>query len=88
MTLRAIAKITYSANTEVKVSYNSDLREYVAKLYIEGKHYEPADAFEDDKESMLGTAHTMAMQAARNDARIKTDAFLSSEVNTTTTKGN
>lgn len=43
----------------VKVHYNSQLDEFKASLFINGKHYEPADYFTDDREDCVKTAHSM-----------------------------
>ena len=47
----------------VKVYRDSDWNEYVARLYLDGKLYSPADCFDDDKESILATAQAMYSQA-------------------------
>ena len=55
-------------NTEidrvVKVYRNSEWNEYVCRLLIDGKHYEPADSFTDDKQDALGTAVIMCRNPA------------------------
>lgn len=43
----------------IKVHYESSLREYRARVYIGGKAQEDSDAFDTDKESILGTARAM-----------------------------
>lgn len=48
-----------STSRTVKVYYNSDLAEFVVKLYVDGTHYEPADYFTDDKQDADGTAAAM-----------------------------
>lgn len=47
----------------VKVYRDSEWNEYVARLYLDGKLYPPADCFDDNKESMLATAQAMYSQA-------------------------
>lgn len=49
-----------SGGNEVKVYWSSADNEYVAKLFKNGKHYEPADYFTDDKNDAMGTAKKMA----------------------------
>lgn len=56
--MKLVAALNGASRT-VKVYYDSDLAEYVAKLYVDGKHYEPADYFTDDKGDALGTASAM-----------------------------
>lgn len=44
----------------VKVFFNTEVSEYVCKLFISGGHYEPADYFTDDKADAISTAKLMA----------------------------
>lgn len=53
--MRLITKVTqgiYSA----AIRYNSSLREYVVKFYVDGVHQVDADYFTDSKEDAIGTA--------------------------------
>jgi len=60
MAKKLIKKIeSPGGKTSIKVYYDSDYGEYSARLYRSGKLYEPADAFDSDKESILGTAEAM-----------------------------
>lgn len=43
----------------VRVMLDRETEEYVARLYIDLKHYEPADYFTDDKSDAISTARTM-----------------------------
>jgi hypothetical protein len=45
---------------EVRVYRDAEWDQFVARVYRAGVHHEPADAFDDDKESILGTARAMA----------------------------
>lgn len=44
----------------VKVFYFPDLSEYVARLYIAGELYIPADYFTGDKQDAIDTARAMS----------------------------
>ena len=54
-----------ASDTTVKVYYDPEYSEYVAKIYRNGKHYEPADAFDGDRESIIGTAESMLRESAK-----------------------
>lgn len=54
----------------VKVYYDSDSEEYVVKLYNDGKYYEPADYFTNDKEDAIGTSAVMLKESTKLDERI------------------
>lgn len=56
--MRLIKKFENGIQT-VKVYYDYIWQEYRARLYINGKLQADADAFDTDKESILGTAQTM-----------------------------
>ena len=58
-----------SGNYSVKVYYDPEYSEYVARLYEFGKLYEPADAFDNDKESIIGTAKSMLKFAVAKSAK-------------------
>lgn len=44
----------------VKVYRDAAHDEFVCKVYSNGKHYEPADYFTNDKQDAIDTANTMA----------------------------
>lgn len=44
---------------QVKIYWDNENEEYVCKLYIAGKHYEPADYFTSDREDAIRTASSM-----------------------------
>jgi len=60
MSMKLIATLQGSEGRIVKVYRDSGYGEYVARLYIGGKLYAPADCYDSDKDSMLGTAASMA----------------------------
>jgi hypothetical protein len=52
-----------TSSAKVKVYYDREFGEYVAKLWDrDGKRYEPADYFTDDKDDALSTAEAMLKQ--------------------------
>lgn len=60
MSKKLIATLQGSEDRMVKVYRDSGYGEYVARLYIGGKLYVPADCYDSDKDSILGTAASMA----------------------------
>lgn len=46
-------------NRTVLVYFDSETQEYVCKLFVDNKHYEPADYFTNDYEDAIGTAKEM-----------------------------
>lgn len=61
MAYRKIEEIVCgAADTVVKVHYDASIKEYRARVYIGGKAQEESDAFDSDKESIMGTARHMA----------------------------
>jgi hypothetical protein len=48
------------AKRTVKIRRDDAGEEFVAELYVDGEHYEPADYFTDDKDDALSTARLMA----------------------------
>lgn len=46
----------YTTYRQCKVYWDSDWQEYVCRTYIDGKHYEAADYFDNDKESAISHA--------------------------------
>lgn len=66
MTLRLIATCeSQDTGKTAKVYRNPAFNEYQVKLFIDGKYYEPADYFTDDKEDSLDTARHMVDQVSR-----------------------
>jgi hypothetical protein len=51
------------AGCRYKVYWDSEFREYVTKLFIEGKHYEPSDYFTNDKQDAINTGIAMMRRA-------------------------
>jgi hypothetical protein len=47
------------AHRQAKVYRNAFDNFYVVKLYVDGKHYEPADYETDDKQDAIDTANAM-----------------------------
>jgi len=43
----------------VKIYYDSEIQEYVARLYINGTLYEPGDYFTNDRDDALDTGLAM-----------------------------
>jgi hypothetical protein len=62
MTFRKIATVA-RPYVEVVVGYDAALREYRCRLIKEGKPYELADCFTNDKADAMGTANIMAQSA-------------------------
>lgn len=52
-------------NQEVKVYYDSEYGEYIVKLFRDGKHYEPADYYSDDKEDAIATSGKMLKEGTK-----------------------
>lgn len=42
-----------------RVIFNREFEEYVVRVYINGKHYAPADYFTDDKADAISNARVM-----------------------------
>lgn len=57
---RKLIHTEVNANRTVKVYRDSEWNEYRAVLYVDGVKDLNSDAFDDDKESILGTAKAMA----------------------------
>ena len=60
----------------VKVFYDPDLSEYVARLYVAGDLYEPADYFTDDKADAIDTAKNMAQDLPMSEDVTITDPLV------------
>lgn len=75
----------------VKVYKDSEWGEFRARLYVDGKLYEPADAFDTDKESILHTAKDMLKREfARSNPREQkyaSKAIITKYVGPTASKG-
>jgi hypothetical protein len=69
MALRKIfetpANTTDGTSRVAKVHKDSETGEFRCRLYVDGKAYEPADAFETDKEAAEDTARIMVMTPAQ-----------------------
>lgn len=59
---KLVKTISGEVGRSVKVYFNRDNDEYVAKLFVNGKHYEPADYFTDDRDDAIETATHMAKE--------------------------
>lgn len=59
MTRRKVSEVENGAR-KVKVFYDPDLSEYIARLYVAGALYGPADYFTGDKQDAIDTACAMA----------------------------
>lgn len=55
-----IAKVNGTSNRFCTVHLNRELGEFTVKLWIGGKHYEPADYFTSHRADAMGTAREMA----------------------------
>lgn len=64
MALRLLATLGTGARV-VKVYRDSEWNEYRARLYVKGVLYAPADAHDDDRESIMGTAQFMLKEPAK-----------------------
>lgn len=53
----------------------NNLGEYVCRLYVNGKHYKPADYFTDDAQDASDTAQAMVIEPRKNPAQKKTAHF-------------
>ncbi len=53
----------------VKVYYDSEYGEYVARLYLHGKLHEPSDAFDTDRQSIIDTALSMLKHELKKNPR-------------------
>lgn len=60
MAHRAVKVISIRPNIECIVSFNSEFREYRARLYVCGIAENAADYFCDDKQDAIQTAQAMA----------------------------
>ena len=60
MSKRLIATIEGPASRMVKVYRDAEYDEYIARLYVDGKLYAPADCYDSDKRSILASAKSMA----------------------------
>lgn len=66
---------TFGENKRVvKVYRDSEWNEYRARLYVNGVLYAPADAHDDDKESIMGTAQYMVKEPAKAKKPVKKSA--------------
>lgn len=68
---RLKATITGTLNRQCRIYWNSDLKEYQVKLFMDGQHYAPADYFTTDEHDALGSARNMCTRPA---AAITTEA--------------
>lgn len=57
---RKLITSVHDRNRTVKVYYDSNYDEYVARLYMDGALYAPADYFTDDRDDAIETARLMA----------------------------
>lgn len=58
--MRKILEVCLTEARLVKVYWSSQFQEYCARLYVDGKLYEPADYFTTDKADAIDTAFAMA----------------------------
>jgi hypothetical protein len=62
MSKRLIATIEGPASRMVKVYRDAECDEYIARLYVGGKLYVPADCYDTDKKSILASAESMVKE--------------------------
>ncbi len=62
---RIIKLLDNGGNRVVKIYSKDEADEYRAALFVGGVHYEPADAFDDDRESIEGTAYAMLIHTEK-----------------------
>ena len=62
MSKKLIATIEGPASRMVKVYRDAEYDEYIARLYVEGKLYAPADCYDTDKKSILASAESMVKE--------------------------
>lgn len=60
------ATISNTMGRVVKIYGKDEADEYRAALFVDGKHYEPADAFDSDWEGINGTAKAMLEHTEKN----------------------
>lgn len=59
MSTRLKIRITGTLSRACRIYWNSDVQEYIVRLYMDGQHYEPADYFTTDEDDALNTARDM-----------------------------
>lgn len=63
--MRKIATTTKIKTIVANIYRDADTDEYAVKLFVDGKHYEPADYFTSDREDAINTADAMVKHRAQ-----------------------